>query len=434
MRGGGLVQRLRPWGRYALASAGPVATAGANFLLSLVLLRTMSPDLFGHFSFMLVLSQFAIGIWSALFAAALPVIMWGQDAETRQADLAALFAANLLSLGGAVPLFVAIASGLGLSLSVGIPFALFAGSSLLRQFARTHAYAAGRNLRVMLSDIGYCLIMLSGLPLLLTGKYAPGPTAALLLAVAAFIALLMFGRFYLVPQFARFSGAVLGRYRHIWRQHSGWSILGVITTEATMNSHAYVVTVFAGPAAFAVLSASSLLTRPVSVVTAALGEYERAQMARQIADRDGAGLARSLGRFRLTMLAVWVATGLLLVGLFLIAPRLVFPASYSLTTLVLGAALWMSVALVRLLRAPESSMMQGAGQFRPLARASLWSALASVAGVAGLLAVAPPVWSILGVLLGDLVFGASLWSRARIWRRSTLPHQSRQSTAGGDAA
>lgn len=424
-----------PWRRYAVASAGPVVTAGANFLLSLVLLRVMAPDLFGRFSFLLILSQFAVGLWSALFSAALPVILWGKDPVARDGDLAALFAMNLLSQAVAGPVFAAVALGVGLSPGVACAFAGFAVVSLLRQFARTHAYAAGRAARVMLSDMSYGCIMLGGLPLLfLQGRAAPGVMAAGLLALAAGVALLAFGRAYLAPQFAPFRLAVLARYRGIWKRHSGWSILGVITTEATMNSHAYIVTLFAGPAAFAVLSASSLLTRPVAVVVAALGEFERAHMAEQIARRDAAGLVQSMGRFRLTMLGVWLATAGALAGLLLVAPGLVFPASYPLDTLAIGAGLWMLVALLRLLRAPESAMMQGGGQFRPLAYASLWSALASVAGVAALLAAAAPVWSIMGVLFGDAVFAASLLPRARAWRRQAFPVPPRGGPAVGDVA
>lgn len=424
---GGLVKdgiagrEMGQWLRYGVAFSGPAATAGANFLLSLVLLRVMTTDIFGHFSFMLVLSQFALGIWSALFSAALPVIMADRNATEGEARLATLFSANLLSMAIAVPLFVAIASALDLPAAVGVTFSLFAALLLLRQFARTHAYAGGRAVRVMLSDLCYCFIVLAGLPVLLWGGYAPGTTAAVVLALAALVALMLFGRSYLTRQFAPLPHHFLFRYREIWKQHSGWSMLGVLTTEATMNSHAYIVTFFSGPAAFAVLAASSLLTRPVSVVTGALGEYERAQMAVQIARRDSHGLARALWRFRLAMVAVWLGTAVLLAIVLFGVPRLVFPSKYPLQTLIIGSVIWMIVALVRVLRAPESAMMQGAGEFRPLAYASVYSAIFSVGGVALLLSFAEPVWSILGIMLGELVYGICLWPKARAWRRRVMP-------------
>jgi O-antigen/teichoic acid export membrane protein len=412
---------MGPWLRYGIAFAGPASTAGANFVLSLVLLRVMSADLFGHFSFLIVLSQFFTGIWSALFSAALPVIMSDTDEGARVARMATLFSANLASMGVAVPLFVAIGYGFHLPAATGVTFAVFAGLLLLRQFARTYAYVALGPVRVMASDVTYCVIVLAGLPVLLFAPVEPGPTAAAVLALAAGLALLLFGQSYLALQFAPFPRHFMAQYRAIWREHSGWSMLGVLTTEATMNAHAYIVTFFAGPAAFAVLSASSLLTRPVAVVTAALGEYERAQMARQIAAREAVGLARSLMRFRLAMIAVWVGTAALLAFVFLVVPHLIFPKKYALPVLIAGSVMWMIVSLVRVMRAPESAMMQGAGEFRPLAYASVWSAIFSVGGVALALAIADPVWSILGILAGEMVYGLSLWPKARAWRRRNLP-------------
>lgn len=406
--------------KYAMAFAGPAATAGAQFLLSLVLLRVMDPDMFGHFSFLLVLSQFSLGIWSALFSAALPVINADRDAQRGGQRMATLFAANLLSTIPAIPLFLSIAWAFHMPVAAGLPFALFVSLSLLRLFARTHAYAIGRPARVMLSDVSYSAIVLAGLPILLLVDIPPAPSAALLLSAAALMSLLLFGPTYLRLQFAPLPPRLLARYTAIWKEHSGWSLLGVLTTEATMNAHAYVVTLFAGPSAFAVLAASSLLTRPVTVVMSALGEYERAHMAEQIGQGDAPALGRSINHFRLAMAGIWLLTGLALGVVLIWVPDLVFPPRYSLQTLAIGSTLWMAVALVRAMRAPESAMLQGAGEFRPLANASLYSAIFSVIGVAGLLALAEPVWSIGGVLIGELIFGICLWPRAWAWRRAMI--------------
>lgn len=406
--------------KYAMAFAGPAATAGAQFLLSLVLLRVMDPDMFGHFSFLLVLSQFSLGIWSALFSAALPVINADRDAQRGGQRMATLFAANLLSTIPAIPLFLSIAWAFHMPVAAGLPFALFVSLSLLRLFARTHAYAIGRPARVMLSDVSYSAIVLAGLPILLLVDIPPAPSAALLLSAAALMSLLLFGPTYLRLQFAPLPPRLLARYTAIWKEHSGWSLLGVLTTEATMNAHAYVVTLFAGPSAFAVLAASSLLTRPVTVVMSALGEYERAHMAEQIGQGDAPALGRSINHFRLAMAGIWLLTGLALGVVLIWVPHLVFPPRYSLQTLAIGSTLWMAVALVRAMRAPESAMLQGAGEFRPLANASLYSAIFSVIGVAGLLALAEPVWSIGGVLIGELIFGICLWPRAWAWRRAMI--------------
>ncbi|CAN5393163.1 hypothetical protein BH10PSE15_BH10PSE15_11590 [soil metagenome] len=61
--------------RYALALAGPILSAGAQFLLTLVLLRQLDPGSFGRFSFLLIVSQLGAGLWSALFCAPLPLML-----------------------------------------------------------------------------------------------------------------------------------------------------------------------------------------------------------------------------------------------------------------------------------------------------------------------------------------------------------------------
>ena len=53
----------------------------------------------------------------------------------------------------------------------------------------------------------------------------------------------------------------------MWREMSGWAVLGVILSEATANAHAYLVTFISGPHAFAVLPVGTLLMRPVSLVS-----------------------------------------------------------------------------------------------------------------------------------------------------------------------
>lgn len=403
--------------RYGLAFAGPAATAGAQFLLSLVLVRAVAPAAFGNFAFLLILNQFLLGVWAALFGAALPVILAERGEEDARDRLDAMFAMNQI---GAVPvfaLFAAIGIAIGLAPAPALWFALFSAVSMWRGFGRAYGYAVGRQMRVALSDIGYSVVVLGGLPFILAGGADALTRAAAILAVAAIVGLATFGPGYARRQATSVSARALSGYPAIWRMHSGWSLLGVLTTEATLNAHAYVVTLLAGPKAFAVLAASALLTRPVSVVLAALGEYERANMAREIARNELGRLAHSVRLFRLVMLLVWLATCATLFVILAFWARAIFPPHYTLATLAVGSALWMAVMLVRVLRAPESAMMQGAGAFRPLAYASIHSAVVSVIGVALLVMLVDPLWSIAGVLIGDLTFAASVWLAARRWWR-----------------
>ena len=407
--------QLGKFGLYIIASTGPFGSAAAQFILSLVLLRTISTAQFGAFSFLLIAAQLSWGAWSALFCAPLPVLLSRADGPGHAAQLATLFTANLAGAGLAFVAFVGIGIALGLSwLSAGL-FAGFGAAALVRWFARAYAYATGTPLRTAASDLTYSGIILAGTPLIWRFGDSSLALAWGLSLVAVCAAFLPFGRTFLVGQFGRFDRTSLGGYGAVWREHSRWSLLGVVTTEATANAHVYIVTLLSGASAFAPLAASALLIRPITVAMNALTEFERARLARQIGTRDIGGAQGSVRFFRWALIATWIGTAVLTALLLGYAPGLVFPARYDRGFLAVGATLWMAVAAIRLLRVPESCLLQAAGEFRPLAFASVWSSGVSVVAVLLLLALSGPLWSILGILLGEAAFAAWIWREARRW-------------------
>jgi O-antigen/teichoic acid export membrane protein len=403
--------------RYLLATVGPVSAACAQFVLSLVLLRFLDPSAFGSFSFLLTASQFSAGIWSALFCAPFPILIADDDPSSRQQLLRCLFSSNLVAVAVAFALFVALALALGVSATSAILFAAYAAVALLRWFARAHAYATtGKPVRTMMSDVVYSATLLIGLALAAVSDEATLDFAFVTLLVSSTLGMLPFGRAYLASQFIQVSVGDMGRYARVWRDHSRWAFLGVLTGEATANSHAYIVTFFYGPATFAPIAASALLIRPINVAMNALTEFERAQMARQIGDKRTDLAIASLRFFRFVLIGGWIATGIGIAVLLHYAPGVVFPDHYSFPLLATGAALWMAVAATRLLRTPDSALLQAAGAFRPLAFASVASSGISIVAVSGLVATSGALWSIAGILIGEIVLAFWIWRQARRWQ------------------
>ncbi|PZU57364.1 MAG: hypothetical protein DI547_13770 [Sphingobium sp.] len=411
--GGNPVARLV---RYSLAAVGPIGSAGAQFLLSLVLLRTLDPQAFGSFSFLLIASQLSWGLWSALFCAPLPILLHQGDETARAQLLRCLFSTNLVGAAVAAVLFWAIAAALGVPPLARILFAVYGALALLRWFGRAHAYATGTPLRSTASDLVYSGTLLLGVALAILDHAGSLQLAYGALLVSAFLGLIPFGRTYLRAQFGRFSLFAIRGYGAIWRMHSGWSLLGVLTTEATGNAHVYIVTLFFGPAAFAPIAASALMIRPIGVAINALTEFERAQMARQIVERRLAAVNASVRMFRTVLVGAWIVTASVAAVILAYAPHIMFPSHYPLHFLVTGAALWMLVAGMRLVRTPESALLQAAGAFRQLAFASVVSSGVSIVLVLLLLWTAGPLWSILGIVLGEAVFAGWTWMQAHRWR------------------
>ncbi|AMJ62027.1 hypothetical protein AXW83_18525 [Bosea sp. PAMC 26642] len=419
--------------RYGMAVVGPVGSAAAQFVLALQMLHALTPASFGAFSFLLVTFQFSLGLWSALFCAPLPIVLTEPDTQRRESMANAFFAMNLLLGTLAFGLFWLIGAAVGLESIAAALFAAYVAFALLRWFARAYAYAMGAPLQTVTSDIVYTVALFAAIGLMMVwrSETVTAPCAALLASTV--VALLPFGRRFLARQFVHLSWKDAPRYRDVWTQHARWSLAGVVSTEATGNAHAYIVTLFAGPAAFATLAASALLIRPIGVVMNALSEFERPQMARQLAKGRLDLALRALIVFRAVLVAVWVASAALGTAILILAPHVLFPARYELSYIATGAALWMAVAFVRLLRMPESTLLQAAGVFRPLAWASVVSAFASLPAVTLLLLAKGPLWSIAGVLIGEAVFAVWIWRQTRHWRIRMLTEAARAaSPAMGD--
>ncbi|MEN3748076.1 hypothetical protein TPR58_12945 [Sphingomonas sp. HF-S3] len=402
-------------GRYGFALTGPVGAAGAQFLLSLVLLRILDPDSFGRFALLLVIAQFSWGIWSALFCAPLPRLLSEAGSSVREAAVPGILLANLAGVVLALPTFSVMAYLVNEPLGAALAYAVFVSVSLLRWFARALAYAHGEQGKVVMSDLLYALILIGGTAWLAVAPDALEVQAYALLAMSVIVALAPFGMSYL-PQ--RSAGSMFSRlkaYGLIWNDYTRWSLMGVGASELTANAHTYLVAFLIGPAAYAPIAATALLIRPVSVATNALIELERARMARLSGPDRRVKTVAMLRFFRLIIVLIVVTTAALSAALLCYDPRLLYPAAYAPSLLALGTALWIATIAVRVLPFPESALLQSLGAFRPLAMTGIWSALLSCVAVAAILAVAPPIWSIAGVFLGQALGAVLIWREARRW-------------------
>jgi hypothetical protein len=408
--------------RYGLAAAGPVGTAGSQFVLSVQLLHVLDPGAFGTFSFLLVASQLSTGLWSALFCAPMPILL-SRDEDRDQVMRRCLMSTSLALSVVAFAIFATIGLLLRTDATASLLFAGYAMLMLLRWFARAYAYAMGKQWLTTISDLVYSLTLLSsvGLVSLSHSTSILAPYAGLF--VGALLSLLPFGPRYLKRQFLEVSPRAVPLYAKVWREHSGWSLTGVLTTEATANAHAYIVTLISGATAFAPLAASALLMRPISVTTNALTEFERPQMARQLAEDRHQETFATVRFFRAMLAIAWIATVVVALVMMRYAPGALFPKDYDRHYLVIGTLLWLAIAGVRTLRTPESVLLQAAGQFKPLAHASMVSCGVSIVGVAGFLLIGGPLYSLVGVLLGEAVVAAWIWRAKSRWQ-ATVPNPS----------
>ena len=401
--------------RYSFSALGPISIAAAHFIAALVFLRYLHRADFGLFSFVFVVVPFALSLTGALFGAAL-VNSSNAAVPMNDGELAAYMKANLLfALLSSIAIFgVMRFASAGPKLSVVI--AIYGALMTMRWFARCHAFAVHKMKRAILSDFAYSGVMFAGLGAVTLAHDITPLEAAFLLTASAAVALIAFGwEFLAALARAPFDGKV-SDFLPIWRDLARWSVLGVVATEFTANAHAYLVTFFAGPKAFALLAVGSLFMRPVTLVLTALPDAERPRMARAIAASKFAVVTRTIFQFRVAALAVLVGTAVLAAVVMLWFPEIILKRGYPIDSVVGVIAVWTAVMGVRALRTPESVMLQAAREFRPLAGASLRSAAVSLIATCALLLAFGPLVSLLGVLAGDLVMAGGIFSLGRKWR------------------
>lgn len=409
--------------RYLLAGIGPVALAGTHFLISFAMLRLDAPAAFGIFTFLFVAAQFTVAISAALFGAPLQALAASraraeQDAAAAAIVTAAAFMAVVTGLA-----FVALSFVMGLWGKAALFYGLYSGTMIVRWVGRSWCYAADKQMRPALSDIIYAVVTLSTFAAaILAFPGVPESACYAALALGSTCSLLAFGRRYGTMLITLPSRRAWDVYRAIWHSQSRWALLGVATTEAVANAHIYLVTLFAGAEAVAPLAAAALMLRPINVVQNALIEYERPQMATLIGAGALAELRQTKRLFLGVLLVAWLGSSLLALGVVNIAPWLVFSPAYDLAVIETGSLLWVLVTLLILLQVPANVMLQAAGEFRGLARATIWSSVVSVIGVAVVLSLVDPVWTIAAIAIGWIVDLALVRRCAAQWRcRLTAP-------------
>jgi hypothetical protein len=402
--------------RYVMAAAGPIAVAGANFLVSFSMLRLEPPGTFGTFTFLFAAAMFTISLSGALFGAPMQALQTA-DQSSRSAIVATVVPTATVTAFVAWPAFVLVGLALGLEPLTATFYGAFGMLTILRSVGRAWCYVAEERWRVTTSDVSYAVVTLGILAVSVVWVHVAPERAvypALAFGMAAAVASLGPGFVTLLCSPRR---VALRRYAATWRAQSRWSLLSVTAIEAVANAHIYLLTTLVGATAVAPIAASALLVRPINVIQNALIEYERPQMARFLGTGAMREVDRSIMLFRIVLLLVWAVTVIFSGAIVLFRPDLVFPASYDLTTVRLAATLWAAVSLVIVIQVPNNVLLQAGGNFRELAQASVWASVVSVPAVLLVIATAQPVWTIAAILPGWFVSTIVVHRAARDFRR-----------------
>ena len=383
--------------RLGLGSVGPIAVAAAQFAASMLLWSHVSAAQFGLFAFALLLVQLSFGLSNALVGT--PLAVAPTDADR------ALHERACLAAHGVFLLLAALAIG-GLLLAAGagwavLAFAVHAVAANLRWAARSFVIAEERVGAAAQSDAAYAAAAGVSFAVLVSSGQVGIAAMASALALANIAALALHSRGFLVAQLAALTRADIARYRRsVWPQQAGWSVIGVVATEASSNAHAYLVTALHGAAVYAPLAFGALFCRPLTIFLTALTQIDRPRLARHLRGGDRGAIGQVLRLNYVSAALVWIANlALALAVLHWFADRIA-ARGYDAGAIRVIVLLWFAIMALRAMRTPVSTFLQADGAFRYLAFSSIASSLVSVAGCIAFLAVGT-TYSLAGILCGE---------------------------------
>lgn len=392
--------------RYALAVFAPSSVSAAHFVVQVMMLATLTPAEFGAFAFLLIVVQFGSGISNALVATPY-IVEVSSHAQPRRDMQSMFFAANAVFIIGFAIIVYLVGSLVGDGLWTHL-FALYAIFAMLRWFGRAHNYAMLRPAASGISDIVYAVTLLTIVAgLAWTGKLGLDSVALAFIA-ATLVGCLCLGSEFLVRQFSLRGLVQLPTYGQIWKGQSRWTLLGVASTEATGNVHSYLVTLLAGPAAFAPIGAAALFVRPVLLSVTSLMQLEIPILGRALANGDITKADATRRRFLQALLAIWVATAVLAYAVITYVPSLIIKPDYALGEVEIAVLLLLVTSLFQVWQGPNSALLQAAKSFKDLSRVSVIACLFSIAGALAALVWLPPVYSLAGIAVGQLVMAVLL--------------------------
>lgn len=391
--------------RTLMAIGGSAGVALSSFVLSFALLNSVSAAEFGLFAFIQVVIGLGFGLSNAVLGSPLMVLLNREDTSENNVSAvclafcrANLLLASLLAMSLAI-LISMLEGGAGVA-------ALFGISALinwLRWYGRSQANAVGQHRRVIFSDMGFSTTIMVGVVVLFLIGGVSLHNFALLQGGAAVLGVLMLGKNFVADTWNGAFFGSLSLFRESYSLHGKHALVGVITTEATANAHAYLVTFLLGPAAFAPLAAALLIFRPIPVIIMTITQFERPRLARLLRERQWTTVVANIRWFNWGMIAIWLSNALLALLLVEVFVEYVVAEVQETTVMTLALVLWTGIMLFRAMRAAPSALLQANGNFQPLAKVTLISSFITLPLVLMMLLWLGAIWSLIGVLVGEII-------------------------------
>lgn len=398
--------------RVSLSMIGPLSVAASNFLLSLVLIPHLPAHDYGTFAFVMVVVNFGYSFANATTSTPLSIVLNQQGADHEHLSAVLAKAALVFALVEGLAI-TGLVTALSKDWLAGVMFGAFSVIASIRWFARSHAYAVHKPKMAALSDIvnSGAMIIASG-SLFFIGQITLVEVglALTIVSFAGSSTVLAVGK---AIDLRKMIAAPMKDYLPIWREQAWWALVGVVSTEMTANAHSYIVTLIAGPAAFAPIAVAALCWRPLSTVFTAMTQIERPVIARHLAANDMPKAMKAVKTFSLTVFASLAVNAVAVIVVIAFFLQMLLKGKYDRNSVLASIAIWFVIMIARSIRTPPSILIQAAKEFKKLAHTSIIAAPATLIGATALIFLVSPIASLGGVLLGEIVMTANVLMLAR---------------------
>ena len=389
----------------AVVDQGLISASG--FLISVLLVKTVSKPEYGYYAIALAVSLLLGSIQNALVGAPMSVLLAAKDGEDRQRYLSSLAWGQLLvilpaSLAAAVALRLAGSWILDpASQSVAAALAAAAIGLLWREFLRSFHFARETPGDVLRMDALYVAILAVALCALAYLFRITVASIWLVVGVASLVSALPFGR-----GFARRPDAAWTAFRENWT-FGRWAILGVLVTHIQTYSHLYLLGALAGSVAVADASAARLLMMPMALAQIGWGKVA---IPHGSALRQRGQLARFFREQTLACLAFLAAITVYVVVLFQFSGAmqgLLLSDKYA--SAFRYVTLWGAIFAVGFATVSASSGLQVAMKFSFITKASLAVMPVTVGASYVLIRGSGIGGALAALLLGESLLAVILW-------------------------
>ncbi len=392
-----------------IASVDQGMLSAVNFLISIILIKTVAKVDYGYYSIAFSILLFLISVQNAIVNTPLAVLLVTKKAGEKKAYAASLCYGQFLALLPAVCLGLAaiiLLRSWGLdSTQASVAAALCIGGVglLFREFLRAYYFAEEVPLQVLKMDALYaalflCFIALSYL--LLTISVA---VILILMGMSGLLSALVFSR---NRDWQYRQESIRGGYRENWKLGK-WALLGVFVTHVQNYSYLYLLGALLGSLAVADVSAARLLLMPLVFVQEGWGKIavphgsrlrEQNQIGRFFKEQILVSLVFTIGT------AAYVAFLLTFSG---VLERFLFTEKYenSLDYVLF----WGAIVAIRFITQNASYGLQVTKNFHTISKTNFVTMLVTVGSAYFLIGAHGIGGGLAALIVGGMLLAGALW-------------------------